>query len=185
MIVDPSEPYPLEDAWNLYLHGSSDTTTYKTAYRHCLRIADCWAWGRMVRMLPNVKRFLDGRSVLRFDKTMTVTSMSFFKNDIKPEWEDPDNHMGTTITYRNAHTLPDPNNTWIELLAFVAGNTITHVNGVQITQKWSRNGPLVKVDVWLPRHVNSKAAILDLRTRLGVEFDVAPRDGGRRVLTTP
>jgi hypothetical protein len=174
-MTDPptDDCYPLECAWDLYAHPMSDPHTYRTAYMHLARVATCKQWGELWATLPGADVFVAHE--VRIRKTRVV-SFSFFRQGAKPEWEDPANHGGTTLTVR-AHLSPSKvRETWTTLCADCARGAADDVVGVQVTQKWA--GAL-KFDVWLRAHCDVAHATHTVNAATGLTFYVAPRDSPR------
>ena len=81
-----------------------------------------------------------------------MTSFSFFKKNIKPEWEDEANRDGITLSTRLQLQLSEVEALWTFVTRdCVRGVLDDSVNGIHISKKMSRHVMSVKFDVWLCR----------------------------------
>ena len=172
--------HPLQHTWTVYVHGPSDNGTYTASYKPWWTLETCEDFGAFCHFFPPDEVLKEGTNVM---KTMDVyvTTVSIFKDGIKPEWEDPHNHHGHTLTTRylfGTTKLPF-HSLWKSLLAYLVGHTRLSfdVNGMQMTFKRSHKGVMCKVDLWLPPSESPSESIRrKLKSVLHVDFDVAKRD---------
>ena len=69
---------------------------------------------------------MKGRSELE-----QVTGISLFRNDIAPEWSDPENKVGSEYQLMlDDHSHENVDSFWQELVLSVIGETITHSDQV-------------------------------------------------------
>lgn len=147
----PSQMHPLNNAWTLYAHTFTNVNTYGSGYIPLQTVETCEEWGRLMHhvcqnsLAPYTAWAVDG---------MLVASLSFFKKNILPEWEDTQNVNGTTLSIKI--TANEEDDTWLRLCAVCAcGVFETRVNGVQITRKqWKQDEVLFKIDIWLHASAN-------------------------------
>ena len=146
------EDVPCASTWTLYGHGMATSESYASAYTTICTVSSFSDFGRMwnhthPRLVASPTRIvaIGGRR---------ITSWSFFKNNVKPEWEDPANAAGVTYTLRAALDEEDAYRLWETLVSeCVLGTHPAHLNGVQLTRKSSgvrhgEPGLYVKVDLW-------------------------------------
>lgn len=171
-------PHPV-DPWSLYAHGAADAASYNTAYVHVFKVETCEQWGAVWNHVPmHAIHRPDARVRVR---GIAVTSWSFFRDGVLPEWEHPANKRGATLTARVALAPHDASELWKCLMVeCVRGAAPDEVLGVQIARKQSRHASFTKVDVWLA----SDARLHPLREWVvgltGVhDFQVGRRDAKR------
>lgn len=178
------QQHPLEDPWTLYAHGCSNAANYQAAYVPVGRVATCEDWGSLWNHV-HVEHIGSMDHVVSLHERIVLT-WSFFREHIRPEWEDPLNTRGTTLTHRSHMTAPAAQQTWTLLAAECARGAFPEsVNGIQITKRTARSPAtaLVRIDVWLrsdtPRGQTSDFARL-LQTLTHLSFDVCAREAGGR-----
>ena len=167
------EETPLPDgAWTLYSHGAADASTYAAAYTPMATVGTCEEWARMWNATRAGARS-DRRVLVR---RKPVQGWSFFRVPVRPEWEDPRNQHGSTLTARVALAPAKAEEVWTALLCDCArGRAADEVLGVQLTHKWTRHAPAVKVDVWLARDAPVDAVRSWLAEATQLAFESAPR----------
>ena len=165
---------PPIDPWSLYVHGIADATSYKTSYVHMVTVSTCAEWARMWNHMHS--ECIARPDVIVKTQGIDVTTWSFFRRGIKPEWEDPANHNGSTLTARVTLPPDDATNVWAALVLECArGAAPDQVVGVQVTRKKSRHTFSNKFDIWLScRATPELHAWADLLT--GLEFELGKRD---------
>lgn len=88
-----------------------------------------------------------------------------FRNDIRPEWEDPTNAQGGKWTHQFWGKTPDIDDLWMRALLAVIGETIdeddSEINGVVINIRKSA----YKIAIWTKSADNKEAL-----TRIGSKF---------------
>ena len=126
--------------------------------------------GRALGLASRRRRLLAHQ--LRIQKTRVV-SLSFFRDGAKPEWEDPANHGGTTLTVRAHLTAFQAREAWTALCVDCARGAADGVVGVQVTQKWAGT---LKFDVWLRADCDVTRATRAVSDAVGLPVSVAPRD---------
>lgn len=169
--------HPLEHKWSVYVHGTSDSNTYTASYRKWLVLKTCEDYGDFCANLPLQLLFDNHRTILKI-KGVNVTTISIFKDSIKPEWEDTHNENGSTLSLRTVKEEHLETDTWKHILAFMIGHTSLQgdINGMQLTLKRSqRIGILFKVDIWLPAHTSTKNILDDLLRTTNASFEFIER----------
>lgn len=171
--------HPLEHQWNVFVHGVSDSETYTTNYKKWTEIVSCEDFGSFLAHFPLDVLIHDVQKVLKV-QSITVTSVSIFKEPVKPEWEHESNENGFTLSFR---TNDDKQGKfmiklWRDILAYMVGHTCLRgdINGLQLTLKRStRIGILFKLDLWLPSHTNPTDMISDLQEFTDTTFELIKR----------
>lgn len=170
--------HPLEAPWSLFAHTLSDASTYSAAYTHLATVATCEEWGSLWAHVPGADVLARADRAIQL-KAQRIVSFSFFRDDVKPEWEHPQNHGGATLTARVTLAPERAQDVWTTLCADCArGVSDDGVLGVQVSQKRGKPHPTLKFDVWL--HASCDAARMARLTSAatGLAFALAPRDGG-------
>lgn len=167
--------HALADPWTLYAHGAADAIRYHSSIHYVTTITSCEDWGRVWNNVPfQTLRNVDKAVVVHGTR---VNTWSLFRRNTEPEWEHPDNHGGTTLTYRVGHPH-DVFPTWRELMVeCVRGASPPAVLGIQVTQKKGRN-VRSRFDVWLRASPPEalRAAQQWLHTITNFYFEVTPRE---------
>ena len=176
-----TEDIPLRMAWTVYGHPVADATTYNSSYVVLSTVSTCNEWGAIYNHLPDVGTLAmaDRAILLKSPSPTRIVAYSFFRYFAKPSWEDPHNAQGTTLTARLVMTPDRLRSVWWSLCAMCAMESVdNHVLGVQVFQKWSRQAPMIRIDVWL----RYGAEVADVQARLQeavqLTFAVAPRHQG-------
>jgi hypothetical protein len=166
------------DPWSFYAHGVADAASYNAAYTHLITVTTCLEWGHAWNYVrPDCIARPDVAVKLR---GMEVTAWSFFRAGIKPEWEDPSNHNGSTLTARASLPPEAATRVWTALVAECArGAAPAHVVGVQVARKRSKHGFSTKFDVWLSCHATPHLQAWVERVT-GLRFELSKRDLHKR-----
>lgn len=148
---DNGQEHPLNSKWCMYFRANKDkeynaTETQKLA--EITTIEQFWQVLNHMTLPSNIQKRIS-------------PNLMFFRNDIKPEWEDPTNEnggvWGFSITGRNLREKI--NELWIETLISLIGEQIVHseyITGVYLQKRqredrfqlWTRNAPEeIKIDI--------------------------------------
>lgn len=125
-----------------------------------------------------------------------IAGWSFFETGIKPDWEDPKNVNGMSLTFKIQSDGPTINNIWREILLGLVGETIPHSNsivGARITYKnktfrlelWTSIGDLFVVNeirVWTEEKI-PKTSLCTLL--LYYDTPHTPQQKGAETLSKP
>lgn len=136
--------------WRLYAHFQANANTYGTSYVHMVTIESLETWARVWNNVPFHVLARDDSVVCVGGKR--VTTYSLFRDTVLPEWEDPTNANGHTLTHRVTHNAARalPLEVWKSLFVeCIRGAEPDDVVGVQVTKKQTRGALVVKFDVWL------------------------------------
>ncbi len=143
---------PTRNMWTLYAHYLSNSDSYQTSYVKLCDVASFQDFGRMwnhthPRLVGDPTRAIQiqGRR---------VTSWSYFKDEISPEWEHPLNEHGITYSLRTTMTCDDVYTLWETLVAnCTLSSHPNDLNGIQVYRKSGSVRPhepglLMKFDLW-------------------------------------
>jgi hypothetical protein len=135
----------LPGKWCLYVHFASNATNYKLSYAHIMDVDSCEDWAQMMNFVPSCHVLVSQKECLQvYGKT--VYSFSFFREHVRPEWEDEANKNGTTLSMRLKLTKSEIQELWKELTCDCARGAMEQiVLGVQLIKKYG----CVKLDVWV------------------------------------
>ena len=104
---------PTRDRWTLFSHYLSSAESYQTSY---LRMCGVASFQDVLDACGTT--LTRGSSEMRvgsFNQGRRITSWSFFKNGISPEWEHPENASGITFSVRSTMS-PDDAYMWETLV---------------------------------------------------------------------
>lgn len=170
--------HPLAEAWDAYAHTVADTSTYASSYVHLARVATCEEWGSLWHHVPAPRVFAQADRCLVI-QGKRVTALSFFRHYVKPEWEDPHNQGGITVTARAILDPETAHDAWHTLCADCAGCD-TDLLGVQVLQKWTRQKrsyvPQVRFDAWMRAGSDAARMATHLSQLVSLPFDVLARE---------
>lgn len=144
--------FPTKNVWTLYSHFISSPENYKVSFTKMCDVSSFSDFGRMwnhthPKLVGNAERIIQ-------IKGRRVTSWSFFKDHIKPAWEDEHNENCITFSFKQAMTTEDSYELWKNMVSkCVLSSHPPTLNGVQVSRKSSyikNNDPglLMKFDVW-------------------------------------
>lgn len=158
---------------DLYAHGQSHSKTYGSSY---VLMAHMETMEMFARVLNHIHLDIVARGdvAVRLVQTQRiVTTWSLFRSPIKPEWEDPANANGVTLTCRNPN---DVELAWRQLLyQWSIGGVCHTVNGMQLSRRHHKSGLLFRVDVWLDPGAVVQHITDWLATVTDLSFVVCPR----------
>ena len=174
----PSHPLPA--SWDLYAHTLAPGSAYQNAYTRLITLDTCEAWAATWNHVPGADTLATHSKVVKMKRGARVVGYSLFRLGVKPEWEDPANHLGKTLSVRTPSMRPDAaQKVWTALVVeCVRGAADDGLVGVQCFQKRSgRDAPVVvlKFDLWLCAHADAERIARHARTLTGLRFEVTPR----------
>ena len=103
----------LKTSWDLYDHEKKENHDYDEGKRFIGSFSDIEGFWSIFNNLPKPSNLFyqkdNGKPYFVIEdgpdgnplKTREIASMSLFRKDIKPEWEDPHNKNGGIISLRN------------------------------------------------------------------------------------
>lgn len=140
--------HPLPEAWVLRAHWTSNAVTYAASYTTLFKTQTCEDWGGLVRygIAPSD---LASTVTVPLVARRAVHALSYFRDGINPEWEDPANESGVTYCVRGVFTAPFLHDLWRDLTCECArGASGESLNGVLFSRKRHRTGISFKVEFW-------------------------------------
>lgn len=143
---------PTHNTWTLYAHYLSNANSYQTSYIKMCDVASFQDFGRMwnhthPRLIGDATRAVHVQG-------KRLTTWSFFKDNISPEWEDSLNKNGVTYSFRKGMSCDDVYNLWETLVASCTLSTHPcELNGIQVSRKTTtvcphEPGLIMKFDLW-------------------------------------
>ena len=162
--VSPSscEECRLPCSWSLYCHTEGTHENYKHLYHHLCDMHVIGDWLRCVNSWDPVYFFLAPHEHIMIHGKKICT-LSLFRKDVRPEWEDSENACGSTITMRVplCVSVEETRKVWDDMVCdCIRGGMHDAVVGFQMIQKWMKRQPCVKFDVWLADCTQSTALML-------------------------
>lgn len=179
--TDTHPLYPLPDTWDAYAHTlAADSTSYGSSFTHLACVTTCQEWGGLMHHLPSVGCFATHEAAPFFTKSMRrIAGFSFFRHSVTPEWENPHNHGGITLSARMSMSKAKAQATWLSLCCECAGGLISDdVLGIQVLQKRGKHNPVIRFEAWLRKGCDVQAIARYLREMSSLTFEVAKRDQG-------
>ena len=133
----------LPEAWTLRAHTASTLCTYSQCHSELMTVRTVYDWLRLQSYRPST--VFCSQSVYK-RHGHPVTTISLFRSDILPEWEDPANLHGHTFAIRGAISEQETNRIWNGIvLDCVRGAFGSSVNGLLMSRKPPQN---IKIEVW-------------------------------------
>ena len=173
-------PTALPTPWTAYAHllPSVSGMSYTSSYQSLATVHTCEEWGGLVSNLPAPQVFATQNGCLLL-KGRKVVGISIFRDDVLPEWEDPRNTNGSTLVCRSTVTHDNVQAQWLNLCAACVVESISDVTGVQVLQKWARNAPQIRFDVWISAQGSVSRAVSQLQHECPLlAFEVSSREHG-------
>lgn len=147
-MCDAKSDHLLPEAWILRAHWTSNAITYAASYTKLFETRTCEDWGGLVRhgIAPSD---LASLATVPLVARRAVHALSYFRDGINPEWEDPSNESGITYCTRGVFTAPFLRDLWRDLTCECArGASAPSLNGVLFGRKRHRTGVSFKVEFW-------------------------------------
>lgn len=158
--------FSFDSMWSLRAHVESDAHSYKINYFHLLDVITIADWVFLRSCLRPGTVFTRSDVNYRVHHR-TVCSISLFRDKVRPEWEDPNNEDGFTVSVRGSFSAEQVNGIWDDLVMEVVREGLPRsIVGIQIARKWIRKMPCVKFDVWSTRNGNKEHIIASLKALL-------------------
>lgn len=152
--------HPLQDNWVLWEHQKNAKMNYEqntTQLGTFNSVEDFW---RIMHHYPKPSKFFfNGKSkpvVVNFkDNVMQnnreVASISLFKKDILPKWEDPRNTNGGETAIRKFRCVEELDDIWEKLCVNVIADQFQHahnITGVRVVDSSIPRKALYRIEVW-------------------------------------
>ncbi len=164
--------YPLNNIWNLYSHSKSNNITYESGTNKICDIDNLIKFWQVFNNYPKPSELFNTQINMRpILNKQEITSLSFFKNGIKPEWEDPLNINGADISKRSfnrTNIIEEVDEDWMNLLMYViCGSYDFGITGIRVvdnsTYKEVERGRkefkfLYRIEMWFDDYNKRKIA---------------------------
>lgn len=144
----------LNNKWTLYLHYKDLGKFYNDNLEKIIDISDIETFWRTFNNIPKIYEiFSDGVSIKKIKRTnATPCAYSFFKDDIFPCWEDPNNRNGFEYSIKNGTDLKKLHTEWMECIIKLIGNKetiLSHINGIRMVDCTKFYSVLYRMEIWV------------------------------------
>jgi hypothetical protein len=163
MIESLAENLPLNDTWLFYDHTKTSNTDYETGTRILGTFDNVYDFWEYYNKLPGPSSLFYQTEYSKpyymyGNKKREVSSISLFRRNIQPKWEDPKNKHGGELSLRkfyvDENTFNKPiqylDNLWLLLCMAVVGEQFRHsekITGIRVVDS-SNNTPLYRIELW-------------------------------------
>jgi hypothetical protein len=132
--------YPLKNIWVMYDHTKSDSDTYEASTRKICEFNNVINFWQIFNNYPNPSKLFNNgiyRPIMKCaNGNKEISSISVFKRDILPKWEDPVNSMGAEVSKRKFNKkepLKELDANWIDILIACVSCAIDQsVTGIRV-----------------------------------------------------
>lgn len=149
----------LENRWTVYDHEKSDKDTYEKSIRELTSFSNVEDFWRFFNNYPRITDIFNNGNEKPTIGSKEISSISLFKNDIRPRWEDPNNKLGAEFSKRRfnrKNPLEELEIDWENLvLACVGENIDESITGIRIVDSSVPNiykkksfKLLFKIEIW-------------------------------------
>lgn len=135
-----------ETRWTWYAHFPSASTNYGISYVALGTFSTVAEFWRMYNHLPCIENVHRGR--LRVSGTFVI-AYSLFRENVRPEWEDPVNLRGSEWGCRENLDVHRFRELWKMCVLGAIGENIPHCVGIRAINKSNRTRNLHKIEVWM------------------------------------
>ena len=158
--------YTLNDKWILYLQYKDLGTNYNENLQKLIEINNIKTFWQTFNNIPKIYQiFSDGVNIKKMKMNMsTPCAYAFFKNDIKPFWEDPMNVNGFEFSVKNNFNLVLLQEQWMDSIVKIVSHDndlLSHINGIRIVDCTKWNSVLYRMEFWVD-DVKNKSKIESL-----------------------
>lgn len=144
LTVDPKTLY-LNTKWTFYIHFHSVSTTFGSSFLKAAEVytvADFWC------LINNISCKDLHNNIMMFEGKR-VTTFSFFKKDITPEWEHSVNFKGCEWGCREELSDETFEQLFIELTLKCVNSEFDNVVGIRCINKSNKLRDLFKIEIWM------------------------------------
>lgn len=148
IVVPAIVPVPVVELWNLthnwvlYDHTKSDSDTYEASTRKIAVINSVVKFWRIFNFYPKPSTLFNAGGGKPTMGMKEISSISMFKNNILPKWEDPVNSLGAEVSKRKfsrKDPLEELDSDWLNILmACIGGQIDSSVTGVRVVDSSSQ-----------------------------------------------
>lgn len=168
---EKQEDFIFKDTWVYYDHEKGNDNDYENLSRILCEITSISELNYIKSVLPKPSELFyqkqKGKPYYEYENgtEREISSLSFFRKDIQPKWEDPKNKMGGEISVRkikkpmtdkndkNYNILESLDHYWFLLMLYcVSENFINskYITGIRIVDSSSIeiDNPLYRIELW-------------------------------------
>tara|TARA_Y100000389_G_scaffold203307_1_gene251339 strand:+ start:17338 stop:17892 length:555 start_codon:yes stop_codon:yes gene_type:complete len=140
--------------WSLYLHYKDLGRFYNDNIEKLMDISDIETFWRTFNNIPKIYDiFSDGISTKKIKRVnATPSAYSFFRDDIFPCWEDPENTNGFEFSIKNGNDLKKLQEEWMDCILELIGNSddiVRHINGIRMVDCTKYSSVLYRMEIWV------------------------------------
>jgi translation initiation factor 4E len=141
---------PLQRHWTFWMHEPCYDGKYENSRKplHKDPIGFVQEFWRYYNNIPEPSRFFFKDGERKTVGGVTLEGWSFFEDGVRPDWEDPRNKTGNTITFKASFKPEEIDHVWKSSLVGLVGEMIEqseHVTGIRIIDR----GPNYRLEVWV------------------------------------
>lgn len=148
--------YPLKNKWSIYDHTKGDSDNYEANTRYIGDISNVIEFWQFFNNYNLPSKIFNNGNCKHMVGGKRISSISFFKKGILPNWEDPVNKKGAEVSKRKfdkKNSLSEVDNNWLELLMGCVGEYIDDsVTGIRVVDSSSITNNdfklLYRVELW-------------------------------------
>jgi hypothetical protein len=142
---DPKKIF-FSERFAFYIHLQSISETFTQSY---IKVCDIETVHDFWSILNNVPSCESLHSNLIFIDGKRVVAYSFFKENVKPEWEDSTNFLGSEWGCRENMSSDEFANNFISVALSLLNDEFSSAVGVRCINKSNRVRDLYKIEVWM------------------------------------
>lgn len=142
--------HPLQSKWTLWFRASTKPTS--TAVKNAAKSDNWEASLQCVNTVDTIEDFWGMyNNVPGIDRMEDSSDYMFFKEGIRPAWEDPANANGGSFTlqFKNTNASGVGDFVWISTLLLVVGSTLTHYDKITGLVYSKRSSRADRLSLWL------------------------------------
>lgn len=156
--------YPLSSTWKIYDHEKSDNNNYDKSTRCICSFSDVITFWQFFNNIPLPSNLFyqsnTGKPYYKLndnnDKKREIASISIFRNNIEPKWEDPINKKGGEINLKKFYkkhmsSVEYLDKLWETLILACIGENFQYseeITGIRVVDSSLPNRPLYRIELW-------------------------------------
>lgn len=165
-----AEDIILETEWSMYAHFPCGSSNYGIAYKKIGSFSTVCDFWRLYNNIPTIEHIHDNQ--VRH-KGVPIVAYSMFRNDVKPEWEDPINIKGSEWGCRESLDKKKFSQMWNEYVLGAIGEKIPHCVGIRAINKSNKQRSLHKIEIWMDK--TDTPSIQECRRSLNAILSTSPK----------
>lgn len=151
----------LKNSWSLYDHEKSNDKNYEKCTRFIKKISNVDEFWEMYMEYPKPSKLFYNKvnklSYIYDGKPRCISSISFFKDNILPEWEDPSNKKGGELAIRDfleySSMIECLDKYWERLLVYYISDESLYkeyINGLRLVDSSviSQKKQFYRIELW-------------------------------------